>query len=584
MKLLQLVLVCALVQLIVSETRIATLYRFYPIARTFSFSYGTPGLVIDTNDVYNFNSDIDYGNYNAGYLTVGIEGDITGKMVDLGSQTSLSQEYGYSETVGYGQGYASIDFASNTSSQLVIRSAVQNQNQNLTETTQLYQTGSYNEYLYPYVDHIVLVRLSNSNNAEKVVKMLILAVDYDYVTFRYDVLRDTMSSGPGPANGTSKIVSMHSLDDLSRTLSFGYGAAGLCYCEAYYCDFCEQCNCNSDLDFDWYGASAITSGVEGGRIANIVDVGTEGDNYNTYGLNVNYFANIRLSGNSLIVGTNTPFDLRNESGALFSQPSPSYISTPVYLDHIYLVRILDTFDGTFERIVKLKIISVDRDIRIILRYEILRDTEPQQPFFDRTANGTFITTLYASDPETHSFDFGHAASGGIIQDGSVYNRGSDIDFNNYRLGGLTVGIQGGENGIIYDLGTPDTLKTQYSPNLEFLFDGFAALFYNTSNRNTVMLNRSADYPIAESDWLKTNNLTSPGVDIVEGHVYILRIWDSSDANRRAVVKLLVLHYVPDEEITFRWVRLAGNIDPVTPSEASIIGFTFTLLLATFLFV
>jgi len=587
MKLLVCILAFSLVQFVLGQdgtSRIGTLYRSDPIQDTFSFTFGTHGHQIENNVVTNVNSDMDYSNYDSGYLTVGIEGGRLGRIVDLGSQSALSAEYGYSETVGQGQGYASIQFASNTSEQLIIATSTQFVMQNLTETSDLYSTPTSSYSSYPYVDHIYLIRITDTYdlNFEKVVKMLILAVNYDYVVFRYDVLRDLTTGMSPPNNDSSQIFTMYPLDDEDRTLSFTLGIGGLCYCEAYYCDYCEQCNCNSDLDFEWYGADALSSGIEGGRIANIVDVGTELDNYNTYALNLNYFASIRLSGNTVIVGTNTLYNLRNETGALFSTPSPYYVSVPAYEEHIYLVRIKDTYDATFERIAKLLVLHIDDNTRLILRFDVLRDTQPAQPFQDRSDNGTFITTMYASDPETSFYDFGHAASGGIITQGGVYNRGSDIAFNNYFTGGFSVGIEGGEEGIILDLGTTNSLFNEYNPHLNGLYNAFAGLFFNTSNNNTVMLNRSMDYPIAENAFLQTDNTTARNAYIYEDHVYIVRLWDSNDSTFRRVVKIKVLHANSDE-VTFRWVNIGRELGGAgSTSDSTSIGLALLLLIAAFL--
>lgn len=54
-----------------------------------------------------------------------------------------------------------------------------------------------------------------------------------------------------------------------------------------------------------------------------------------------------------------------------------------------------------------------------------------------------IATLYAIDPLAHSFCFGDGREGGVFQQNEARNRCSDIDFNVYNEGSLTVGIEGG---------------------------------------------------------------------------------------------------------------------------------------------
>ena len=90
------------------ETGVATLFALDPLSQTFSFKDGLPGKAVQDHRVVNRQSDIDFGNYHAGEFTVGIEGSVQGAIVDLGSVEELRERYGYTETVGGGQGFASI--------------------------------------------------------------------------------------------------------------------------------------------------------------------------------------------------------------------------------------------------------------------------------------------------------------------------------------------------------------------------------------------------------------------------------------------------------------------------------------------
>ena len=99
-------------------TRLATLRRHDPLTSTISLGTGEPGHVFSGNGVYNRQSDLEFDHYHEGCFSVGIEGGCRGTIVDLGSATDLAKRYGYSETVGAGQGYASIRFEND---RLVIR-------------------------------------------------------------------------------------------------------------------------------------------------------------------------------------------------------------------------------------------------------------------------------------------------------------------------------------------------------------------------------------------------------------------------------------------------------------------------------
>ncbi|HKO41958.1 MAG TPA: hypothetical protein VJU84_01605 [Pyrinomonadaceae bacterium] len=85
-----------------------TLYALDPLARTFCFADGKDGHIFQNYEVRNRCSDIDFNNYNAGNFTVGVEGARLGRIIDLGTALELKQRYGYEETVGNGQGFASL--------------------------------------------------------------------------------------------------------------------------------------------------------------------------------------------------------------------------------------------------------------------------------------------------------------------------------------------------------------------------------------------------------------------------------------------------------------------------------------------
>jgi hypothetical protein len=87
---------------------IATIYALDPLARTLCFEDGREGGVFQQNEARNRCSHIDFNAYNQGSLTVGIEGGENGAIIDLGTAAELQKRYGYTETVGAGQGFASL--------------------------------------------------------------------------------------------------------------------------------------------------------------------------------------------------------------------------------------------------------------------------------------------------------------------------------------------------------------------------------------------------------------------------------------------------------------------------------------------
>src|SRR5690348_8334282 len=74
---------------------------------------------------------------------------------------------------------------------------------------------------------------------------------------------------------------------------------------------------------------------------------------------------------------------------------------------------------------------------------------------------TSITTMFARDPLTQSVCFKDGGPGGVFQEGQMRNRCSDLNFNSYSPNGFSVAVEGGRQGVIIDLGTPEELKGKY---------------------------------------------------------------------------------------------------------------------------
>ena len=87
---------------------LVTLWARDPELQSISFADGLPGNVMEHGQVFNRQIDLDYDNFREGFFSVGIEGGREGVILDLGTQNELEEQYGYEETVGGGQGFASI--------------------------------------------------------------------------------------------------------------------------------------------------------------------------------------------------------------------------------------------------------------------------------------------------------------------------------------------------------------------------------------------------------------------------------------------------------------------------------------------
>ena len=175
------------------ETRvmggIVTLYALDPLARAFCFADGKDGSIFQNNEVRNRCSDIDFNNYNAGSLTVGIEGGRVGRIIDLGNAVELKQRYGYEETVGQGQGFASLRLEDGRI--VILRDHRSQAVQELRESALLFQEGVSGASAPIRLGNIYLVRLTDRHDRafQRIIKLVVIGYrPNESVTIRWHVL------------------------------------------------------------------------------------------------------------------------------------------------------------------------------------------------------------------------------------------------------------------------------------------------------------------------------------------------------------------------------------------------------------
>lgn len=156
--------------------------------------------------------------------------------------------------------------------------------------------------------------------------------------------------------------------------------------------------------------------------------------------------------------------------------------------------------------------------------------------------------LNAKDPFRHSWDFLRQNYGGVIQENEVKNGGQHIAYDSYYAGEFSVGIQGGEKGVIVDLGSDEELaKTLGVTQTVGGGQGFAHLSMETGR-----------FGYAPADAALAWAPAAPGslldhLPVVQHHVYLLRIVDGT-SGLDMVVKLLVVQHETDA-VEFEWIRL-----------------------------
>ena len=169
------------------------------------------------------------------------------------------------------------------------------------------------------------------------------------------------------------IVTMYALDPLSRSLCFRDGREGLTFQNNRWANRC------SDLNFNVAPEGSLVSGIEANRVAAIVDLGTPNDLRQRYGYDDadgggEGFASLRLQDDKIVIlkedNPNEKLQPLREGPALFTDVGPS-AAAPVRLGHIYLVRIADKKDRTYQQLVKLMIIAYRPNESITLRWEPL---------------------------------------------------------------------------------------------------------------------------------------------------------------------------------------------------------------------
>ena len=158
------------------KENLTTLYAYDPLSSTFSFNNGQYGGEITDWGFYTTEIDIDFNNYYVNTFSIGIQGGRRGTIVDFGTAVSLQEKYHYPETIGNGQGFASIHQRNQT---LVILSNPGNTNafQIMDESAQVFQRGTSLATARVQLGHIYVLRITDSfdPNFERIVKMIVTA-------------------------------------------------------------------------------------------------------------------------------------------------------------------------------------------------------------------------------------------------------------------------------------------------------------------------------------------------------------------------------------------------------------------------
>ncbi|HET7114046.1 MAG TPA: hypothetical protein VFI57_10395 [Pyrinomonadaceae bacterium] len=194
----------------------------------------------------------------------------------------------------------------------------------------------------------------------------------------HKVLRAQAPTAPDEKRATQPkkrggIFTMYVHDPLARTMCFSDGKEGFAFVDN---DWRNRC---SDLSYVLASGGSLMSGIEVNRVAAIVDLGTPDELRQRYGFEeaqdgATGFASLHLNGDKIRILkqdlSKPEYQALREGPKLFTEVAPS-ATAPIKLGHIYLVRIADQKDTSFQQLVKLMVIAYRPEESVTLRWELL---------------------------------------------------------------------------------------------------------------------------------------------------------------------------------------------------------------------
>jgi hypothetical protein len=218
----------------------------------------------------------------------------------------------------------------------------------------------------------------DSKKTEVMKRVLVISLVVFIAFGSHQALRAQTPTAPDEKRATQSkkrggIFTMYLHDPLARTMCFSDGKEGFAFVDN---DWRNRC---SDLSYILASGGSLASGVEVNRVAAIVDLGTSEELRNRYGFEeanggATGFASLHLAGDKIVVLkddiSKPEYQPLQEGPKLFTEVAPS-ANAPIKLGHIYLVRIADKKDTSFQMLVKLMVIAHRPEESVTLRWESL---------------------------------------------------------------------------------------------------------------------------------------------------------------------------------------------------------------------
>ena len=223
------------------------------------------------------------------------------------------------------------------------------------------------------------MNLRFENQKTSVVKRFLLMAVVVLIAFgSHQVLRAQNPSGPDEKRSSQPrkrggIFTLYVHDPLARTMCFSDGKEGFAFINNEYRNRC------SDLGYNLANNGSLVSGLEVNRVAAIVDLGMPNELRRRAGFEDapnggTGFASLHLNGDKIMILKQDfgkpEYQPLQEGAQLFTELTSS-ATAPIKLGHIYLVRIADKKDTSFQQLVKLMVIAFRPDESVTLRWESL---------------------------------------------------------------------------------------------------------------------------------------------------------------------------------------------------------------------
>jgi hypothetical protein len=169
------------------------------------------------------------------------------------------------------------------------------------------------------------------------------------------------------------VVTLYSLDPLAHAFCFRDGQEGLVIQQNEIRNRC------SNIDFDSYNEGNFTVGVEGGQVGTIIDLGTDEDLKQKYGYAQSSlakgqgFAVLHLENGKLVTlkdrQARTSQEM-TEAAELFAA-GKSLATASVKVGHVYLIRLTDTHDRSFQLLCKILVLAYIPNSSVTIRWQVL---------------------------------------------------------------------------------------------------------------------------------------------------------------------------------------------------------------------